>query len=103
MQEAVVFDNFFASATSTLMVIGYLFHGNDFEYDTSSAFEGMLPAVNNPNLFSILRERGYRIEPDLPQRLSAHAGRSSLARGPTTCRRHGERTTSLPSSRDSTN
>ena len=59
MQEAVVFDNFFASATSTLMVIGYLFHGNDFEYDTSSAFAGMLPAGNNPNLFSILRERGY--------------------------------------------
>ena len=59
MQEAVVFDNFFASATSTLMVTGYLFHGNDFEYDTSTAFAGMRPAGNNPNLFSILRERGY--------------------------------------------
>ena len=59
MQEAVVFDNFFASATSTLMVTGYLFHGNDFEYDTSSAFTGMLPAGNNPNLFSILQEHGY--------------------------------------------
>jgi hypothetical protein len=59
MQEAVVFDNFFASATSTLMVTGYLFHGNDFEYDTSSAFAGMRPAGNNPNLFSILQERGY--------------------------------------------
>src|SRR4249920_2508652 len=62
LQEAVVFENFFASATSTLMVVGYLFHGNDFEYDTSSVFEGMLPAVNNPNLFCILRDRGYRSE-----------------------------------------
>jgi len=34
LREAVVFENFFASATSTLMVVGYLFHGNDFEYDT---------------------------------------------------------------------
>ena len=58
----VFFDNFFASATSTLMVVGYLFHGNDFEYDTSSKFEGMLPAVNNPNVFSILRERGYHAD-----------------------------------------
>jgi hypothetical protein len=41
------------------MVTGYLFHGNDFEYDTSPAFAGMLPAENNPNLFAILRERGY--------------------------------------------
>jgi hypothetical protein len=59
LQEAVVFDNFFASATSTLMVTGYLFHGNDFEYDTSSAFAGMRPAGNNPSFFSILQERGY--------------------------------------------
>jgi len=59
LREAVLFDNFFASATSTRMVVAYLFHGNDFEYDTASRFEGMLPACNNPNLFSILRERGY--------------------------------------------
>ena len=44
------------------MVVSYLFHGNDFEYDTSSEFEGMLPAVNNPNVFSILRERGYHAD-----------------------------------------
>jgi len=59
LREAVVFDNFYASATSTLMVVGYLFHGNDFEYDTSCVFEGMLADCNNPNVFSILRERGY--------------------------------------------
>jgi hypothetical protein len=62
LQEGVFFDNFFASATSTLMVVSYLFHGNDFEYDTSSKFDGMLPAVNNPNVFSILRERGYHAD-----------------------------------------
>ena len=31
LSEAVVFDNFYASATSTSIVVGYLFHGNDFE------------------------------------------------------------------------
>ena len=44
MQEAVVFENFFSSATSTLMAITYLLHGNDLEYDTNSAFEGIKPA-----------------------------------------------------------
>ncbi|MGH8802525.1 MAG: sulfatase-like hydrolase/transferase [Casimicrobiaceae bacterium] len=59
MQDAVVFDRFFSSATSTLMVVTYLFHGNDFEFDTASRFEGMRPAANNPHLFSILRDHGY--------------------------------------------
>jgi arylsulfatase A-like enzyme len=59
MQDAVVFENFFSSATSTLMAITYLLHGNDLEFDTSSEFEGIRPARNTRNLFSILRERGY--------------------------------------------
>jgi len=59
MREALTFDNFFSSATSTRMVAGYLFHGNDFEYDTATSFEGMRTAANNPHLFSILRDRGY--------------------------------------------
>ena len=62
LREALAFDNFFASATSTRMVLGYLFHGNDFEYDTASTFEGMLPEVNNRHLFSLLRDRGYNAE-----------------------------------------
>jgi hypothetical protein len=59
LQEALVFDQFFSSATSTLMVVGYLFHGNDFEFDAASEFDGMRPAGNNVNLFSTLRRRGY--------------------------------------------
>jgi arylsulfatase A-like enzyme len=59
LREAVVFDNFFSSATSTLMVVSYLFHGNDFEFDTATEFEGMKPAANNRNLFSLLADRGY--------------------------------------------
>jgi len=59
LREAVTFDNFYSSATSTRMVIGYLFHGNDFEYDTATTFDGMQAAVNNPHLFSILSDRGY--------------------------------------------
>jgi hypothetical protein len=62
LSEALAFDNFFASATSTRMVVGYLFHGNDFEYDTSPTFEGMQAEVNNPHLFSTLRDRGYNAE-----------------------------------------
>ena len=57
--EARSYDNFFSSATSTLMVVTYLFHGNDFEFDSSSEFEGMRPEANNPHLFSTLCRRGY--------------------------------------------
>jgi hypothetical protein len=59
MQDALVFDNFFSSATSTLMVVTSLFHSNDFEFDTASEFEGMRPAANNRNLFSILKSHRY--------------------------------------------
>lgn len=62
LDEALAFDNFFASATSTLMVVGYLFHGNDFEYDTASEFEGMLPDRNNRHMFAVLRDRGYNAQ-----------------------------------------
>ena len=62
MRDALVFDNFFSSATSTLMVVTYLFHGNDFEFDAASEFEGMRPAANNRNLFSVLRSRGYNAD-----------------------------------------
>ncbi|HSQ80831.1 MAG TPA: sulfatase-like hydrolase/transferase [Casimicrobiaceae bacterium] len=62
MRDSLVFDNFFSSATSTLMVVGYLLHGNDFEFDASSEFEGMRPAANNRNLFSVLRSRGYNAQ-----------------------------------------
>jgi hypothetical protein len=62
MQDALVFDNFFSSATSTLMVVTSLFHSNDFEFDTASEFEGMRPAANNRNLFSILKNHGYNAD-----------------------------------------
>lgn len=60
MREGVVFDRFFSSATSTHMVLTYLFHANDFEVDTSTTFEGMVPARNNPHLFKVLQDAGYR-------------------------------------------
>lgn len=59
MGEARVYDHFYASATSTLMVMAYLFHANDFEYDTSTEFEGMRANRNNPHLFAVLRDAGY--------------------------------------------
>jgi hypothetical protein len=60
MQEAVIFDNYFSSATSTVMVLTYLFHANDFEFDASTQFDGAQPARNNCNLFKTLQDRGYR-------------------------------------------
>jgi len=57
--ESLAFDRFFSSATSTLMVIGYLCHANDFEFDTCTQFEAMRPAGNNRHLFSMLQGRGY--------------------------------------------
>lgn len=59
LREALVFDNFFASATSTLMVVAALFHGNDFECDTAITFDKMLPEGNNRHLFRLLRDHGY--------------------------------------------
>jgi arylsulfatase A-like enzyme len=60
MERSRVYDNYFSSATSTLMVVTYLWHGNDFEFDAASEFEGMRPAGNNRNLFSLLHDHGYR-------------------------------------------
>lgn len=60
LAESLVFDRFFASATSTTMVMSYLFHGNDFEFDPSTEFETMQAQGNNPHLFSLLQSRGYR-------------------------------------------
>jgi hypothetical protein len=59
MGEARVYDHFHASATSTLMVMAYLFHANDFEYDTATEFEGMRANRNNPHRFAVLRDAGY--------------------------------------------
>ncbi len=46
-----------SSATSTQMVLTYLFHGNDFELDSTGLTK---PAANNPSLFSILQSAGYQ-------------------------------------------
>src|SRR6185369_630295 len=52
-------DEFVSSATSTMIVITYFFHANDYEFDAVSEFTGARPAGNNRDLFSILRECGY--------------------------------------------
>jgi len=62
LRNAVAFDSFFSSATSTLMVVSYLFHGNDFEFDASTQFEGMRPAANNPHLFATLQAHGWQAD-----------------------------------------
>lgn len=52
-----VFRSYYSSATSTQMVLAYLFHGNDFELDSHTNLEE--PAANNPSLFSTLNAAGY--------------------------------------------
>lgn len=60
MPAARVFRWYFSSATSTQMVLAFLLHGNDFEFD---AAEGIAkPAANNPSLFSTLQAAGYQTE-----------------------------------------
>ncbi|MBS0327069.1 MAG: sulfatase-like hydrolase/transferase [Proteobacteria bacterium] len=78
MDEAVCFDNYISSATSTVMVLTYLLHANDFELDTSTQFLGAGPERNNRNLFEVLQDAGYHANlvclngfPARPIRLSA--------------------------------
>src|SRR4030095_14931076 len=59
LAEARTYDEFVSSATSTMMVITYFFHANDYEFDAASQFTGAPPACNKRHLFSIRRERGY--------------------------------------------
>jgi hypothetical protein len=60
MPESRVYRSYFSSATSTQMVLAYLFHGNDCEMDAASGIAK--PAANNPSLFATLGEAGYRTE-----------------------------------------
>ena len=86
--ESLVFDNFFSSATSTLMVVTYLFHGNDFEFDASATFEGMRaakPTRRRPQHLCVdkgyagkaaekqMRDRGYT--PHVPAKGTLKAAR----------------------------
>ncbi|MEZ5830167.1 MAG: sulfatase-like hydrolase/transferase [Dongiaceae bacterium] len=54
------FRSYYSSATSTQMVMAFLLHGNDFEFDAAPGLSQ--PAANNPSLFSTLEARGYRAE-----------------------------------------
>jgi membrane-anchored protein YejM (alkaline phosphatase superfamily) len=60
MPESRVYRSYFSSATSTQMVLAYLFHGNDCEMDAAPGLTR--PAANNPSLFSTLGKAGYRTE-----------------------------------------
>jgi hypothetical protein len=60
MLSARAYRWYFSSATSTQMVLAYLFHSNDFEFDAAGGLEK--PAANNPSLFATVRDAGYRTE-----------------------------------------
>jgi hypothetical protein len=58
-QQSLRFDNFFSAATSSLMAIASVWHGNSFEFDHSRTLEGVKPAGLNRNLYSVLSDQGY--------------------------------------------
>ncbi len=58
--ESVRFDRFFASATSSLMVLASLWHGNSFELDHGATLDAVRPAGLNRNMFSILGGKGWQ-------------------------------------------
>ena len=57
--RSVVFRNFFASATSSLMAIASVWHGNSFELDHATALDRVMPAGLCRNIFSMLSDCGY--------------------------------------------
>ncbi|BBK37473.1 hypothetical protein STAQ_25510 [Allostella sp. ATCC 35155] len=60
MAGSRVFRSYFASASSTQMVLGALVHANDFEFDANPHLDE--PAGNNPGLFALLSAAGYRTQ-----------------------------------------
>lgn len=57
MGEARTYRRHYASATSTMMVLAALLHGNDMEMDTAPGLAP--PSGNAPSLFSLLENAGY--------------------------------------------
>jgi arylsulfatase A-like enzyme len=55
------FNRFFASATSSLMALACLWHGNSFELDHGHALNGVRPSGLNRNLYAILHDHGYHV------------------------------------------
>jgi hypothetical protein len=58
-RRSIRFDKFFSSATSSLMAIAAVWHGNSFEFDHSTTLANVKPAGLNRNLYSVLKENGY--------------------------------------------
>ncbi len=57
--KSIFFERFFSSATSSLMIISSVWHGNSFEFDHSDTLMDVMPAGLNRNLFVVLNEKGY--------------------------------------------
>lgn len=59
MARSLGFRNFFSSATSSLMALAAVWHGNSFELDYAPTLANVMPAGLSSNLFSVLQDRGY--------------------------------------------
>ncbi len=57
MGEARTYRRHYASATSTMMVLAAMLHGNDMEMDAATGLAP--PSSNSPSLFSLLQDAGY--------------------------------------------
>ncbi|MBB6632580.1 sulfatase-like hydrolase/transferase [Cohnella thailandensis] len=61
MSKSIVYENFFSTATSSLMALTDFLHGNDFEIDNSISFDELLKPTNyQENLFDLLNNKFYR-------------------------------------------
>lgn len=59
MARSCVFQNFFSSATSSLMALSAVWHGNSFELDYATTLDSVQPAGLSRNFFSVLQDYGY--------------------------------------------
>lgn len=60
MGQSITFENFYSTATSTLMAMKDLFHGNDFEMDNSVSIGDIAEANLDDNIFDVLYENEYK-------------------------------------------
>ncbi len=60
-KKSVFFENFFSSASSTLMTLGDLFYGNSFEMDNLAFLSGKELSGRTKNLYEILSDKGYNV------------------------------------------
>ncbi len=61
-QKSVCFENFFSSASSTLMAVTDMFHGNSFEMDNLPFLSSENLINRSKNIYELLADNGYNVK-----------------------------------------